>query len=201
MHRIAVTGGPGAGKTALLELARQSFCEHVAVLPEVASMLFSGGFPRGENDEARRAAQRAIYYVQRELETASESNGAAITLCDRGTLDGVAYWPSPPDFFSSAGTSLDAELARYSLVLHLRTPGAHDGYNLDNPVRVESAQEAAEIDARILAVWARHPRRVVIDHTEVFLVKATRALDILRHEVPTCCRSDFRPLAEVSPSP
>ncbi len=196
-HRVAITGGPGAGKTALLELARQSFCEHVTVLPEVASMLFSGGFPRGETDETRRAAQRAIYYVQRELEIANESNGAALTLCDRGTLDGVAYWPSPPpDFFSSVGTSLDDELARYALVLHLRTPTESNGYNRNNPVRVESAHEAAEIDARILAVWSRHPRRVVVDHTEVFLVKATRALDILRQEVPPCCRSDFRLFTE-----
>ncbi len=39
-RRIVLTGGPGAGKTALLELIRQSFCEHVTVLPEAASVIF-----------------------------------------------------------------------------------------------------------------------------------------------------------------
>lgn len=67
-RRIVLTGGPGAGKTALLELIRQSFCEHVTVLPEAASIVFGGGFPRHDDDECRRAAQRAIYHVQRQLE-------------------------------------------------------------------------------------------------------------------------------------
>lgn len=44
--RVVLTGGPGAGKTALLELVRQSFCTHVKVLPEAASIVFGGGFPR-----------------------------------------------------------------------------------------------------------------------------------------------------------
>src|SRR5690242_15099817 len=45
--RVVLTGGPGAGKTAVLELVRQSFCSHVHVLPEAAGILFTGGFPRG----------------------------------------------------------------------------------------------------------------------------------------------------------
>lgn len=43
-RRIVLTGGPGAGKTALLELIRQSFCSHVTVLPEAASIVFGGGW-------------------------------------------------------------------------------------------------------------------------------------------------------------
>jgi hypothetical protein len=33
-RRVVITGGPGAGKTAVLALTRQPFCEHVKVLPE-----------------------------------------------------------------------------------------------------------------------------------------------------------------------
>jgi AAA domain len=92
-RRVVLTGGPGAGKTALLELIRQSFCAHVKVLPEAASVVFGGGFPREDDPTCRRAAQRAIFYVQRELEIAGDSHNPAIVLCDRGTLDGLAYWP------------------------------------------------------------------------------------------------------------
>ncbi len=35
-RRVVLTGGPGAGKTAVLELIRQSFCKHVKVLQEAA---------------------------------------------------------------------------------------------------------------------------------------------------------------------
>jgi len=65
-RRIALTGGPGAGKTALLELIRQSFCNHVTVLPEAAGVVFGGGFPRHADRKCQRAAQRAIYHVQRQ---------------------------------------------------------------------------------------------------------------------------------------
>ncbi len=90
-RRVVLTGGPGAGKTAVLALVRQSFCKHVTVLQESAGIVFGGGFPRGELAGVRQAAQRAIFYVQQELEAAAEAQNPAITLCDRGTIDGVAY--------------------------------------------------------------------------------------------------------------
>src|SRR5688500_10497914 len=91
--RIVLTGGPGAGKTAVLEMLRQSLCRHVTVLPEAAGIIFNDGFPRDDIAGVRRAAQRAIYHVQRELESAMEARGTPIMLCDRGVVDGVAYWP------------------------------------------------------------------------------------------------------------
>jgi predicted ATPase len=91
-RRVVLTGGPGAGKTAVLELVRQSFCAHVRVLTEAAGILFAGGFPRDRTPGTRRPAQRAIFHVQRELEAVADATNSAIVLCDRGTVDGVAYW-------------------------------------------------------------------------------------------------------------
>jgi predicted ATPase len=197
-RRIVLTGGPGAGKTAVLELIRQSFCRHVSVLPESAGILFGGGFPRGKQIELRKAAQRAIFYVQRELENAADAGNFAIILCDRGTIDGVAYWPGDIEgFWSSLHTELDEQLSRYHAVIHLRTPPIGSGYNLSNPLRVETAEEAAEIDERIARVWERHPRRFVVEASADFLTKATSALEILRGEMPECCRPCVTPLLEM----
>jgi nucleoside-triphosphatase THEP1 len=44
MRRVVLTGGPGGGKTAVLELVQRTLCEHVKVLPEAAGMVFRGGF-------------------------------------------------------------------------------------------------------------------------------------------------------------
>src|SRR6185295_8814559 len=100
-RRIVLTGGPGAGKTAALELIRRaSFCDHVQMLPEAAGIVFGGGFPRRRDAGGRKAAQRAIFHVQRALEEARAADNAAIVLCDRGTVDGAAYWPGPDDFFA-----------------------------------------------------------------------------------------------------
>lgn len=196
-RRIVLTGGPGAGKTAVLELVRQSFCEHVRVLQEAAGIVFGGGFPREDDAHGRRAAQRAIFYVQRELENVADGHRSEIVLCDRGTIDGLAYWPGPAEhFWTSLGTSAAEQLARYHAVIHLRVPAMELGYNNRNPLRTESAATAAAIDARILAAWAPHPRRFIIEASADFLEKAAAAVDILRRELPDCCKRHVMPAGQ-----
>lgn len=187
--RVVLTGGPGAGKTAVLELIRQSFCVHVKVLPEAAGIIFGGGFPRRTEGETLRAAQRAIFYVQRELEAAAMAETAAVVLCDRGTVDGLAYWPGPEDLWDTVGTSLANQIARYAAVIHLRTPTEATGYNHENPLRIETAAEASVIDDKIAQAWSEHPRRFVVEPAESFIKKAAQALEFLWQEMPECCRS------------
>ena len=186
---VVVTGGPGAGKTALLESAQRTFCRHVIVLPEAASILWVGGFPRRPTYPARTGAQRAIARVQRELERiAVEEQHAAVILCDRGTLDGLAYWPGDePSFFATLGWTRADELARYHAVLHLRPPADGHGYPREGLVRVESAAEAAQIDRRIEIAWRDHPHRMVVDSDDDFVAKITRGLAAIRAEIPACC--------------
>lgn len=184
---MVLTGGPGAGKTAVLELIRRTMCERVHVLPESAGIVFGGGFPRGTSVPMRCAAQRAIFYVQRELEETGLIADPVMVLCDRGTIDSVAYWAGEDDFFASVGTTLDEQLARYHAVIHLRTPPV-DEYTHANPLRIESATEAAAIDARIARAWARHPRRFEIPATPDFIAKAAAAIAVVRAELPECCR-------------
>jgi hypothetical protein len=197
---MVLTGGPGAGKTAVLELVRHYFCEHVHVLPEAAGIVFGGGFPRRQDLSAIRAAQRAILCVQRELEAAAEGENPAIILCDRGTIDGGAYWPGPDDFFTSVGTTLSAELRRYSAVIHLRCPAEQRGYDHRNPLRVESAAQALDVDRRLLALWSPHPRRCIVEPTAHFLSKARTALELIRAELPACCRHGFPELDDMRPA-
>lgn len=55
-------------------------------------MLFMGGFPRYDDADCIWAQQKAIYHVQINLEeTQLRHFPGRILLCDRGTLDGVAY--------------------------------------------------------------------------------------------------------------
>lgn len=190
----SVDGRPGAGKTAALEVVRAHFCQHVAVLPEAASVVFGGGFPRGASAAARRAAQRAIVYVQCELERWAEEEGTAVlTLCDRGLLDGLAYWTDEPaSLLAVAGLTREAALARYDLAIHLHTPGATQGYNHRNPLRTEAADEALRLDARIVEAWQGHPRRVFVESTADFRDKLDRVIAALEGELPDCCRDHLR---------
>jgi ribose 1,5-bisphosphokinase PhnN len=188
-RRIALTGGPGAGKTAVLELARRLLCEHVYVLQEAAGIVFRGGFPRGTQFALRRADQRAIFYVQRELEATTEADDFAVVLCDRGTVDGGAYWPGPDDLWSSVGTTLAEQIARYDAVIHLRTPTAGHGYDRSNPLRIETATEARAIDDAIARLWQNHPHRYEVPAETDFMTKAGHVIGLLRAELPECCQA------------
>ncbi len=188
--RVVLTGGPGAGKTAVLEVVRRHFCDHVVVLPESATIVFGGGFPRHPEESARRRAQLAIFHVQDQMERIEiEMRRAALVLCDRGIPDGLAYWPGEElEFWRSTRADKAEVLDRYEAVIHLRTPSAQRGYDRSNPVRTESAEDAARIDARIAQAWDGHPRRHFVESTDAFLEKLQASLRILEELVPPCCR-------------
>lgn len=196
---VALTGGPGAGKTAVLELAARTFCKHVAILPEAASIVFGGGFPRHSTLPGRRAAQVTIYHVQRGIERLVVEEGqAAIALCDRGTPDGGAYWPDGlEDYWHQLESTEQAELSRYAAVIHLGTPSLLSGYG-QNPLRVESADEAARLDRKVSEAWRGHSRRFSVSSRTDFLSKAVTALELIRAELPKCCNSHLLPGEEGS---
>src|SRR3954468_19838014 len=92
-RRIVLTGGPGGGKTTAADLLRRELGSRVVIVPESATILFAGGFPRPAHLDANRSAQSAIFHVQRNLEDVQSAlYPDRVLLCDRGTLDGAAYW-------------------------------------------------------------------------------------------------------------
>ena len=163
-----MTGGPSAGKTTVIEIIRREFSSVSSTIPEAASILYQGGFPRemlgAPKDEIIRCAQRAIYFTQIQMEKLFESTpGKQLIFCDRGTLDHPAYWPdSANSFFQDVKTDLQTEIARYDFVIHLQTAAKEHGYDTSSLVRRENHEEAMTVDRRILDSWKDHPRRVII---------------------------------------
>lgn len=190
---IVITGGPGAGKTAVLEFARKIFCEHVVVFPEAASILFHGGFWRLESVSAKKAAQRAIYHVQDEMEKmVREEKRWRLGLCDRGVLDGLAYWPGTEDeYFEELKTSMQAEFTRYKAVIQLHTPSLYMGYNYQNPVRTETPEQALRIDHKIHEIWKQHPNYFEVNSEIVFGDKLNQVLSLLTRFYPSCCKTNM----------
>ncbi len=187
---VVLTGGPGAGKTAVLEFVRKALCEHIAILPEAASILFGGGFWRLDSPSGKKAAQRAIYHVQEEMQKlVIEEKKWSMGLCDRGTLDGLAYWPeAESEFFATLNTNLDMEFKKYKAVIHLRSPSLEKGYNYQNPIRVESAELAAQIDQRIHEIWKNHSNYFLIESAADFTTKLQMAAKHIQSLIPECCK-------------
>lgn len=178
--RIVLTGGPCAGKTTLSQMIERAFHNSVVSVPEAASILFSGGFPRFKALEARRATQRAIYSVQKSLET---SYGAQfsdrVLVFDRGTVDGAAYWPEGTEaFFQDQGTTLETELARYTGVIYLESAGREDyvQHKSKNPNRIETWEEAKQLDQETRKLWERHPSFTLVRNSRSFERKVLEVL-------------------------
>jgi predicted ATPase len=184
MKKIVFTGGPSGGKTSIIEILQRDLGSRVATVPEAATILYEGGFPRLPSKAGRRCVQRAVYYVQGELETLYQQTYRVMALlCDRGALDGPAYWPAgQPAFLRSVGSTFRKEAARYDVVFHLRTP-RKTGYK-QGGTRIEAQAEALRIDRRIEAAWRGHPHRHVIEDTDDFLLKVRRVRSILETELP-----------------
>jgi GTPase SAR1 family protein len=201
--KVAITGGPSGGKTTLIEALSKDFRGRVSVVAEAASILYRGGFPRRSHPLGKIHTQRAICFVQRELEDlvtaeslydlnpnsknqpkASDLQLGAnksrhIVVCDRGSLDSIAYWPGDSDdFFRSLDTTRVQELARYDWVIHLDTAD-QDSFDTSNPVRLENYKEAIQLNEMVKEAWAGHGRRVVIGHSSEFIQKITKAKKVI----------------------
>ena len=184
--RIVLTGGPGGGKTTAADLLRRELGDRVVVVPEAATIVFAGGFPRSQQCDANRAAQSAIFHVQRNLEDVQSAlYPERILLCDRGTIDGAAYWPDDGEtFFEAVGSSEQAELARYDAVIFFES-AAVGGISVEggNPTRIESNEQALELDRRLRAIWSKHPRFTVVPHDPSFVKKILFGLAALERVV------------------
>lgn len=194
-YRICLTGGPGGGKTTAADLYRRELGESVILVPEAATMLFGGGFPRRTDVESSCATQSAIFAVQRALEeTQTAAYPGRILLCDRGTIDGAAYWPEERGgtdaFFAAHQTTLAKEHERYDAVIFFET-AASGGISIEggNPIRNESLDLAVALDERLRALYCDHPRFVYVPHNQSFFKKITFGLATiesivaqLRHE-------------------
>lgn len=169
-RRIAFTGGPGGGKTTVMEELRAADPnrERWILVPEAAPLLFRAGL-----DGRRKAFQRAVITLQIALETAcaEAARPGQVLLCHRGTLDALAYWLrngwDRGEFFDLTGLTLAEHLRRYDGVIHLQTAalGAESHYRRwPDAHRPETLEQAAEIDRLCAAAWSDHPSYVLFEN-------------------------------------
>jgi predicted ATPase len=181
--RVVLTGGPGGGKTTALDLFRRELGGEVTVVPEAATMLFSGGLQRSDLPSVSKCIQRTIFNLQKSLEDIKLSmHPDRLLLCDRGTLDGVAYWPDGENgFFDSMETTLEQELARYDAVIFFETAASNGNLiSSNNPIRTESSKEACVLDKKLQQIWSKHPNYHFVKSSESFVKKIMLGIETIQ---------------------
>jgi hypothetical protein len=162
--RIVLTGGPGGGKSAFIEQLSgdRDWRGRFLALPEAIAVVGRLGISPCE-----RAFQRLMVEIQRALEDALDralqGDEARFVLCDRGTLDPLAYWLDrgwdEAQFFDFTHTSREEHYGRYLAVIHLVTAadGASGHYvRWSRAHRPEGLADALRIDRLLGQVWGGH---------------------------------------------
>lgn len=186
--KIALTGGPCAGKTTAASWIAEEFSKlgyHVMFVPESATELIVGGilltdFPV---EDFQRMNIRNQLHKERLFEEAARLHPSdkVLIVCDRGLMDNEAYMGA--DAFARLLTGMELDRVRlrddYDAVLHLVTAadGAEKAYTLsNNGARWESPEQARAVDGRLLQAWTGHPHLRVIGNDGTFEHKMRRVI-------------------------
>jgi nicotinamide riboside kinase len=164
VRKIVLTGGPGAGKSVIAAALVEAMRPRLALVPEAATQVYTALGTRWDKLDlaGRRDAQTRMYRLQvAQEDRIARERPDRVLLLDRGTIDGAAYWPDGPEaFWRSLGTTHEAELARYDVVLWLETAAALGLYDGDasNATRFEDPAAAVASGKVLQVLWGEHPR-------------------------------------------
>jgi len=188
--KIAITGGPCAGKSTALSKLQEYFTNHgygVLFVNEIATELILGGIAPWTM-ENQYDFQKAILLMQIQKEKIYEEAATKILnkdkvliVCDRGTLDGKAFMEDYEfeKLLKECNTDITTLRDNYDAVFHLVTAanGAEEFYTTDNnKARTETVEEAIIKDNKLLSVWTGHPHLRVIDNSTNFEQKMKRLI-------------------------
>ncbi len=172
VKRIVLTGGPGGGKSTVLEAVQKERGDLLIVAPEAATILLydSHAFPKLGRDldwseRWQEEFQGAITSLQPCLESSWElaavEQNKRLLLCDRGLLDGAAYTPGGmKEFCRRYKVDRQAALDRYDAVIHLESLATAQPElykEIRNDPYLEPLERAQELEYTIREVWSDHP--------------------------------------------
>jgi len=187
--KIAVTGGPCAGKTTALASIQTAFSRlgyKVITVPEPATELISNGVTPWECSSAEEYqwCQMSVQITrERAFERAARGmkEDKILIVCDRGMLDNRCYMTE--EEFQRVIADLgytEAELCdSYDAVFHLvsAAKGAAEFFGTDtNAARYESLEEAAALDDHFIESWTGHPYLRIIGNETNFEDKIKRLI-------------------------
>ena len=195
--KIVLTGGPCAGKTTVLSLLEKEISEkfpnwYLLIVPETATELIANGIRPFGGCLSLLRFQKYVLMKQLDkeklyMEVAKElPYDNILIVCDRGLCDNIAYCEneecSAEDMFKRLlkETPISITEARdsYDGVIHLVTAakGTNAYTTANNSSRIETPEEAIDLDTRTLNAWIGHPNLKIIDNSTNFEDKVNKAL-------------------------
>lgn len=174
IKKIVLTGGPGSGKTTVIESIKKNFGGKYKIIisNETASHLMSMGLrPFGDSPISIIDFQELVLREQLSKEEIIDlglnyiPNKNIIIIYDRGLLDNQAYISE--DEFKKVINRLDKKytvndfLDRYDLIINLVS--REDFYTTENnPERTEDVESALSLGKKTLNAWMGHKNLKIV---------------------------------------
>lgn len=157
--KIVLTGDSSVEKTTIAHIMECQFSHELALVANTAEIIKSALPLERISAGSQKCYQRAIYYMQVELENiVTFENPNKLILCDNGTLDCLNKWPeSAVSFFKDVKSSLNTELKRYDLVIQIN--------NIDTAPETDFKKNHT-LDTH--SFWSHHPNIVSISSNNSF---------------------------------
>ena len=186
--KIVLTGGPCGGKTTAMNWIQNHFQKYgykIIFVPETATELITSGLKPWEA-KTNVDFQSVLFDLQLAKEKIYEEgarklpNDKILIVYDRGILDNKAYMTKRDFEYILKSKKLSEIKLRdsYDAVFNLVTAakGAKECYNLDNPARTDTIEDATKLDDALIASWTGHPHFRIIDNSTDFDTKMKRLL-------------------------
>lgn len=176
--KIVLTGGPGSGKTTVLNSIVNIYSSlgvKVIVVGETATEIINSGIKPFGDDKidlldfqelvlSLQLSKEQIYDKAIELYAKNHPDKDILVIYDRGVIDNKAYI-GDKDFNDLLNqvcpNSYSSILNKYDLVIDL--VGAKSFYTLENnKARSESADVALELGEKTLKSWVGHPKVKIV---------------------------------------
>ena len=184
IKKIVITGGPCGGKTEAkkwIENVGTKMGYTVLFVPETATELIPGGVCPWtcKTNMDYQIIQCELQLKKEELFLRAATGmpkDKILIVCDRGFMDNRAYMNEEEyqTVLSVLNVSELDVLNSYDAIFHLVSAGKglQEFYQLEsNSARIETADEAAILDDKILECWANHPNRKIINNAIDFQSK------------------------------
>ena len=194
IYKIALTGGPCAGKTTALReiwlfLRKKGY--NVVIVPETATELINGGITPSEIGQITFQKNLLELQIKKEeifTKSCKQLNKDVVVVFDRGVLDGKAYLADEEYEQILDELNLDEnELINFYDAVIFLDSAAMSNDNIystsNNPARNETAKEARKINIRTQEVWNKHKLFTVIKSEADFENKISNLLSVIENLV------------------
>ncbi len=192
IFKIALTGGPCAGKTTALReiwlfLRKKGF--NVVIVPETATELINGGITPsdiGQINFQKNLLELQLKKEQIFLKSAEKLGKNVVIVYDRGCLDGKAYLKDEEYAQILDELRLNEEdlLNSYDAVIFLDSAAMRNDMiysTANNPARKETADEAKKINIRTQNIWNKHKLFTIIESESDFEEKISKLLSVIEN--------------------